>query len=96
MPVDKKWMNAQFLAALKKAVADGILLKLKDSYKLSAEGKKTTKAAAKPKKDAAVSKTKKSAPKKAAPKKKSAPKKKAVPKKKSASGKTAVSCIRHT
>jgi histone H1/5 len=87
MPVDKKWMNATYLAALKKGVEDGILLKSKASYKLSAEGKKTTKAAAKPKKEAAAPKTKKSAPKKAAPKKKSAPKKKA------ASEKTAVSNI---
>lgn len=87
MPVDKKWMNATYLNALKKGVEDGILLKLKASYKLSAEGKKTTKA------DAAAPKTKKSAPKKAAPKKKSAPKKKAVPKKKAASEKTAVSLL---
>ena len=84
MPVDKKWMNATYLSALKKGVEDGVLLKLKASYKLSDEGKKSTKAAAKPKKEAAAPKTKKSAPKKAAPKK-------AVPKKKAASEKTAVS-----
>jgi histone H1/5 len=61
MPVDKKWMNATYLAALKKGVEDGILLKSKASYKLSAEGKKTTKIAPKkksaPKKKAASEKT---------------------------------------
>ena len=74
LPADKKWLNAMFLGALKKMVADGILVKVKDSYKIS-------KAASKPKK----APKKKTAPKKkAAPKKKTAPKKKAAPKKKSA------------
>ena len=80
MPKDKKWMNATFLAALKKMVADGVLIQNKGSYKLGAKAKKA------PKKKA-------TAPKKAAPKKKSAPKKKAAPKKKSAPKKKAVSLI---
>jgi hypothetical protein len=58
MPKDKKWMNATFLAALKKMVADGVLVQNKGSYKLGAKAKKA------PKKKAA-------APKKSAPKKKS-------------------------
>ena len=33
LPTNKKWSNAMFLCALKKMVADGILLKIKDSYK---------------------------------------------------------------
>ena len=33
LPTDKKWLNTMFLGALKKMVADGILLKIKDSYK---------------------------------------------------------------
>ena len=73
LPKDKKWMNATYLAALKKMVADGDLVQNKASYKLSADfKKKSSKKKAAPKK--------KSAPKKkAAPKKKkSAPKKKAV------------------
>ena len=73
LPKDKKWMNATYLAALKKMVADGDLVQNKNSYKLSADfKKKSSKKKAAPKK--------KSAPKKkAAPKKKkSAPKKKAV------------------
>ena len=83
MPTDKKWMNAMFLTTLKKMVADGILTKVKDSYKLTAKAKEA------PKKKAPKKKT---APKKkAAPKKKSVPKKKAAPKKKSAPKKKAVS-----
>ena len=77
LPKDKKWMNATYLAALKKMVADGDLVQNKNSYKLSADFKKK---ASKPKK-------------KAAPKKKSAPKKKAAPKKKSAPKKKAVSSL---
>ena len=69
MPKDKKWMNAAFLAALKKMVADGVLVQNKSSYKLGAKAKKA------PKKKAAAPK------KKSAPKEKSAPKKKAAPKK---------------
>jgi histone H1/5 len=84
LPAGKKWLNAMFLGALKKMVAEGVLTKTKDSYKISADYKKK---ASKPKK---VPK-KKTAPKKAAPKKKSAPKKKAAPKKKSAPKKKAVS-----
>ena len=83
LPADKKWMNTMYLGALKKMVADGILVKVKDSYKISADYKKK---ASKPKKA-----PKKTAPKKtAAPKKKSAPKKKAEPKKKSAPKKKSV------
>ena len=77
MPTDKKWMNAMFLAALKKMVADGVLVKVKSSYKLGAKAKEAPK--------------KKAPKKKTAPKKKSAPKKKAVPKKKSTPKKKAVS-----
>ena len=40
LPKDKKWMNATYLAALKKMVADGDLVQNKASYKLSAEFKK--------------------------------------------------------
>ena len=64
LPADKKWMNATFLSALKKAVADGDLVQTKASYKLSPAYKAKAKKASKPKK--------------AAPKKKTAPKKKAV------------------
>merc|ERR1712244_118529 len=83
LPKDKKWLNGMFLNALKKAVADGDLVQVKNSYKLSADFKKKAKAAAKPKKKAApkkkaVPKKKKTAPKK----KKTAPKKKSAPKKK--------------
>ena len=86
LPADKKWLNAMFLGALKKMVADGILVKVKDSYKISADYKKK---ASKPKKAAPKKKT---APKKkAAPKKKTAPKKKAAPKKKSEPKKKSVS-----
>jgi histone H1/5 len=80
LPADKKWLNTMFLNALKKAVADGVLTKVKSSYKLSADFKK---AASKPKK---VAPKKKSAPKKkAATKEKTAPKKKSAPKKKAVS-----------
>ena len=76
LPADKKWLNATFLAALKKAVADGDLVQTKNSYKLSADYKKKAAAASKPKKAL----KKKAAPKKKAThkKKKNAPKKKAV------------------
>jgi histone H1/5 len=79
MPTDKKWQNGMFLAALKKAVADGVLAKTKSSYKLTADYKKKATAADKPKKEKVAAPKKKTAPKKTtAPKKKSAPKKKAV------------------
>ena len=60
LPKDKKWMNATFLSSLKKAVADGDLVQVKNSYKLSADFKKS------------LAKKSKPAPKKkaAAPKKK--------------------------
>jgi histone H1/5 len=78
MPTDKKWQNGMFLAALKKAVTDGVLAQTKSSYKLTADYKKKATAADKPKKEKVAPK-KKTAPKKTtAPKKKSAPKKKAV------------------
>ena len=87
---DKKWANATFLTVLKAGVANGDFVKVKGSYKLSADFKKKLADAAKPKKPkkkAVVTKKKvapkkKTAPKKTAPKKKSAPKKKAATKKK--------------
>ena len=66
LPADKKWMNATFLAALKKAVADGDLVQTKNSYKLSADFKKKAAKGAKkaaPKKKKAAPKKKKAAPK---------------------------------
>ena len=42
MPKDKKWMNATFLAALKKMVADGTLVQNNASYKLSPKKKEET------------------------------------------------------
>ena len=76
LPAVKKWLNATFLSALKKMVADGDLVQLKASYKISADYKK---------KAAASSKPKKAPKKKAAPNKKTAPKKKTTPKKKAVS-----------
>jgi linker histone H1 and H5 family. len=61
LPKEKKWMNATFLSTLKKGVADGEFVQIKNSYKLSADFKKAL--------------AKKAAPKKVAPKKKAAPKK---------------------
>ena len=40
LPADKKWMNATFLKALKNEVANGDLVQVKNSYKLSADYKK--------------------------------------------------------
>ena len=40
---DKKWLNKQFLNALKKMVADGDLVQTKNSYKFSADYKKAAK-----------------------------------------------------
>ena len=40
LPKDKKWMNATFLSALKSGVASGDFVKVKNSYKLSADFKK--------------------------------------------------------
>jgi len=88
LPADKKWLNGMFLKALKKAVVDGDLVQVKNSYKLSADTKKGAKAASKPKKVAAPKK-KATPEKKAAPKKKTAPKKKAAPKKKTSTEKAA-------
>ena len=68
LPKDKKWMNNTFLTSLKKGVADGDFVKIKNSYKLSADFKKALKKPTAPKKKAV-------APKKAAPKKKVATKK---------------------
>jgi len=39
MTLDKKWMNAMFLATLKKMVTNGILIKKKSLYKLSSNTK---------------------------------------------------------
>ena len=89
LPQDKKWANSTFLTVLKAGVANGDFVKVKGSYKLSADLKKKLADAAKPKKPKKkvvvtkkVAPKKKSAPKKTAPKKKSAPKKKAATKKK--------------
>jgi histone H1/5 len=40
LPKDKKWQNATFLQTLKAGVASGDFVQVKNSYKLSAEGKK--------------------------------------------------------
>jgi len=73
LPKDKKWMNAMYLKALNKAVANGELTKNKGSFNLSATKKKskrtTTKRRAAPKKNAA-SKSKTYLEKRVAPKKK--------------------------
>uniref|UniRef100_A0A7S2Y1F8 H15 domain-containing protein n=1 Tax=Fibrocapsa japonica TaxID=94617 RepID=A0A7S2Y1F8_9STRA len=88
-----KFLPHALRAALKKAVEAGKLIKVKASYKLSADEKKPKKVAKKkvvkkkapkkPKKKV----VKKKAPKKKAPKKKAASKKKAAPKKKAATKK---------
>merc|ERR1712032_1290303 len=88
LPKDKKWLNGMFLNALKKAVADGDLTKVKGSYKLSAAYKAKAAAAAKPKKPKAPKK-KKATKKKTAPKKRAAPKKKKATKKKKTTKKKA-------
>jgi len=80
---DLAWKNSVFLTTIKKSVADGDFIQIKNSYKLSPEFKKKLADALKPKKP-----KKKAAPK-AAPKKKVAPKKKAASKKKSAPKKSA-------
>ena len=67
---DKKWLNAVYLKALKTGVENGMLVQNKNSYKLSAEFKKSTSKKAAPKKAKAAPKKKTTAPKKAAPKKK--------------------------
>jgi histone H1/5 len=75
LPKDKKWMNATFLSSLKKGVADGEFVQIKNSYKLSADFKKAlTKKAAPPKKKAAPKKAT-TTTKKTATKKTTAPKK---------------------
>merc|ERR1712210_38859 len=70
------WRNSMFLTTLKKSVASGDFIQIKNSYKLSPEYKKKLADALKPKKP-----KKKAAPKPAPKKKKSAPKKKATTKK---------------
>mmetsp|Transcript_27889 Transcript_27889/g.55913 ORF Transcript_27889/g.55913 Transcript_27889/m.55913 type:complete len:159 (+) Transcript_27889:51-527(+) len=72
---DMSWKNSVFLTTLKKSVAGGDFIQIKNSYKLSPEYKKKLTDALKPKKP-----KKKAAPK-VAPKKKAAPKKKSAPKK---------------
>jgi histone H1/5 len=79
LPKEKKWLNATFLTALKNGVAAGEFVKIKNSYKLSADFKKALA------KKASGADTKK----KAAPKKKAATAKKAAPKKKTATKKAA-------
>ena len=73
MPKDKKYMNGMLLKALKTGVASGDFVKVKGSYKLSADfKKKATKKAAPAKKKAPAKKTaakKKTATKKTATKK---------------------------
>ena len=62
LPAGKTWKNATFLLALKNGVTSGDLVQNKNSYKLSAEFKKKTADALKPKKTVGK---KKAAPKKA-------------------------------
>ena len=69
LPKDKKWINGTFLNALKNGVAAGDFVKVKNSYKLSAEFKK------------AAAKKASGDKKKAAPAKKKAPAKKSATKK---------------
>jgi len=78
------WRNSMFLTTLKKSVASGDFIQIKNSYKLSPEYKKKLADALKPKKP-----KKKAAPKPAPKKKKAAPKKKSAPKKKATTKKTA-------
>lgn len=49
MPQDKPWANATFLATLKKGVASGEFVQVKNSYKLSADAKKAMTKKAAPK-----------------------------------------------
>jgi len=92
----KEIKNHLLNAALKKGVADGKLVMVKASYKVSADTKKALtkkaapkkKAAAPKKKKATATKKKKTAPKKkASSKKKTTTKKKVAPKKKTATKK---------
>lgn len=78
LPKEKKWMNATFLSTLKKGVADGDFVQVKNSYKLSADFKKALAKKAAPKKKVAP---KKAVTKKAAPKKAEGETKKTAPKK---------------
>jgi histone H1/5 len=71
MPSDKKWLNSTFVEALRKAVADGDLVQVKGSYKLSSKYKEKI-----------AAKKAKLGNKGTAPKKKATTKKKAAPKKK--------------
>jgi len=97
VPAITKWIETEkkapvpakhvMKAALKKGVADGTLVQVKNSYKVSAEAKKAMKPKkpkkkAAPKKKKAAPKKKKTAAKKKTTKKKAAPKKKTAPKKK--------------
>jgi histone H1/5 len=105
MPKDKKWLNATFLAALKQGVTSGDFVKLKNSYKLSADFKKTAekkaKAAAEPKKPKASKATAAKKKVAAGTKKKSAtakkPKAATAPKKKATATTTATvkKTVRH-
>jgi len=81
---EKKEIKTHVLnAALKKGVADGKLVMVKASYKVSADTKKALTKKAAPKKKAAAPKKKKAT---ATKKKKTAPKKKTASKKKKTTG----------
>ena len=82
LPKGKEYKNGVFLLTIKRAVESDTLVKVKGSYKISAEAKKAAakKVAAPPKKAAKKSASKKTTKK--APAKKSAPKKKTTVKKK--------------
>lgn len=71
LPKDKKWLNAHFLNALKTGVTAGDLVQIKNSYKLSADFKKST---AKKLTDSTNTKTTKTATAKKSTTKKVAPK----------------------
>ena len=70
MPSDKKWLNATFLSASKKAVTDCDHVEIKSSYKLSTDYNKKAIITSKPKKKAAPRKKEDLKKKKAASKKK--------------------------
>jgi histone H1/5 len=91
IPKDKKWQNTLFLQTLKKCVADGTLVQVKSSYKLSAEYKK--KAAAPAKKKTTVVKKKATTTKKTV-KKTTATKKKATTAKKVTSPKKKTTVVK--
>ena len=83
LPKGKEYKNGVFLLTIKRAVESDTLVKVKGSYKISAEAKKAAAKKVAPKKSAAPKKAaKKSASKKTTTAKKKAPAKKSAPKKK--------------